>query len=142
MNSTPPPFAEPLRESKTVLAQLLRFALVGVGLNAVLYDGYLSLVDRGLTPTLAMTATYFIGTALGFMLHRQWSFGSRGVVHREWGAYVSVGFAGYVLNLAVLGLCVHLLGWPHAWVQGVMVFVVAGVTFSLNKSWVFRASRH
>ncbi len=91
---------------------------------------------------LAMTAVYVAGTALGFVLHRLWSFGSRGAVHREWGAYVAVYGAGYVFNLAALAFCVGLLGWPHAWVQGVMVFVVAATTFVLNKFWVFRAPRH
>lgn len=121
---------------------MLRFVLVGLGLNALLYACYLGLVDRGLAPMLAMTAMYVTGTVLGFVLHRSWSFGSRSAVHREWGAYVAVYFAGYVLNLAALAFCVGLLGWPHAWVQGVTVFGVAGATFALNKFWVFRAPRH
>lgn len=124
------------------LWQLLRFVLVGLALNVLLYLSYLGLVDRGMKPMLAMTAVYMAGIALGFLLHRHWSFSIRRVVHREWGAYVAICFAGYVVNLVVLASCVGLLGWPHAWVQGVMVFVVAGLTFALNKIWVFRAPRH
>ena len=123
----------------TTLGQLARFVLVGLGLNVMLFIAYLGLTSRGATPKLTMTALYVAGTALGFVLHRQWSFASRGVAHREWGGYAAVYLAGYLLNLTVLALCVDRFGWPHRWVQGVMMFVVAGVTFSLNKVWVFRA---
>ena len=132
--STRPPL-----DTSTTLAQLLRFGLVGVVVNAALFAGYLVLVGHGADPKWAMTAMYVAGLALGFVLHRRWSFASRGAARREWGPYLVVCIAGYLLNLAVLALCVDGLGWPHGWVQGAMVFVVAGVNFALNKAWVFRA---
>jgi putative flippase GtrA len=139
-NATRPAIStRPARDAATTLGQLLRFGLVGVGVNAALFAGYLVLVDHGVDPKLAMTAMYVAGLALGFVLHRQWSFASRGPARREWGPYLVVCIAGYLLNLAVLALCVDGLGWPHGWVQGAMVFVVAGVNFALNKAWVFRA---
>ena len=134
-HKTPPQCA-----AVTTLQQLLRFCVVGVGLNVSLFFVYLLLVDTGATPKIAMTAVYVSGVTLGFMLHRKWSFVSRSAPMQDWVGYVAVCLGGYVLNLSVLWLCVDRLGWAHGWVQGAMVLVVAGLTFSLNKVWVFRAS--
>lgn len=126
------------RSASTTFAQLLRFAFVGVGVNAALFVVYLALVGLGLGPKLAMTSVFAAGVALGFALHRRWTFASHGAAHREWLPYSTVCAAGYLLNLAALALCVDRLGWPHAWVQGAMLFIVAGATFVLNRAWVFR----
>lgn len=122
----------------TTLRQLLSFGIFGLATNAVLFVGYMFLVDRGLSPQAAMSMTFAVGTSAGFALNRRWTFFSTGAVRTEWLSYIVVQGAGYVLNLIVLTLCVDGLGWPHAWVQGAMVFVVAGFTFALNKAWVFR----
>ena len=142
-NTTPPTLpSRNARVAPTLAAQLARFGLVGVGLNGVLFLAYLAFVDRGVDPKLAMSAVYVAGVVLGFVLNRTWTFASVGASRREWGPYLAVYLAGYMLNLAVLALCVDGFGWSHAWVQGAMVLVVAGASFALNRVWVFRAPDH
>jgi hypothetical protein len=31
--------------------------------------------------------------------------------------------------------------WPHRWVQGFLIFLVAGMLFLLQVTWVFRSER-
>ena len=50
-----------------------------------------------------------------------------------------VCLAGYLLNLGTLSVFVDLMGLAHQFVQAVMVFVVAALTFGSQKVWVFRA---
>ena len=59
------------------------------------------------------------------------------VVQRD---YLAVYIAGYLVNLSALVLFVDVIGFAHEVVQAVMVFVVAALTFLLQKYWVFRAS--
>ena len=119
------------------LRQLLRFGVVGLALNGVLFLAYLALVEGGLLPKPAMTIMYAIGLVIGFQLHRRVTFDSRETPRREWGAYLAICLGGYVFNLGALALCVDVLHWPHAWVQGAAVVVIAGLTFVRNKFWVF-----
>ena len=60
-----------------------RFCAVGMGLNALLLVAFLVLVDAGAGPKVAMTAIYISGVALGFVLHRNWSFVSRSAATQE-----------------------------------------------------------
>ena len=128
------------RDSTTTLQQMRRFCAVGMGLNALLFVAFLVLVDAGAGPKVAMTAIYVSGVALGFVLHRKWSFVSRSAATQEGVAYGVVCLGGYLLNFLVLWLCVDRLGWAHGWVQGAMILIVAVLSFAFNKFWVFRAS--
>lgn len=126
----------------TTLKQLLRFGVVGVGLNAALFGVYLGLAGRYLNPKLAMTGVYAAGVVLGFVLNRRWSFSSPAL--RQGLRYAGLRYAlvcigSYGVNLGALVLFVDRLGWPHRWVQGTTVLVIAGASFVLNKFWVFGA---
>ena len=54
--------------------------------------------------------------------------------------YLAIYIAGYLFNLSALVLFVDVIGFAHEVVQAVMVFVVAALTFLLQKYWVFRDS--
>ena len=124
-------------QTSATWGQLLRFGVVGVGVNASLFYVYLALVNLAFAPKLAMTLMYLAGLTAGFVLNRRWAFASTGQARRQALLYWAIGAAGYSLNLAVLALCVDGLGWHHGWVQAVMMVAVAGLNFALNKYWVF-----
>ena len=54
--------------------QLIRFALVGIFLNASLYAAYLLLTHTVLGSRAAMTITYCAGLLIGFVLNRRITF--------------------------------------------------------------------
>lgn len=121
--------------------QLLRFGVVGVVVNSGLYAAYLAMVGAHVAVKLAMSLAYGCGVVLGFILNRRWSFRQSGRPRGDVLRYLAVYLAGYLLNLAALAFFVDMLGWAHQAVQAVMVFVIAGSVFLLQKHWVFRPSR-
>ncbi|MDC6166121.1 GtrA family protein [Paucibacter sp. XJ19-41] len=124
--------------------QLLRYGIVGLSSNALGYLLYLGLTALGLGPKLAMSLLYLVGVLQTFVFNRRWTFGHGGGHGPAFGRYLAAYGLGYLLNLAVLYLLVDRWGQPHAIVQAVMIFVLAGLLFVLQKFWVFRvpASTH
>lgn len=126
-----------MNESRSLRTQALRFGVVGIASNAVLYVLYLLLTAAGLGPKPAMTLAYVVGLGQTFVLNRRWSFAHHGGVGGALGRYLAVYAFGYGLNFAILWLAVDRLGWPHQWVQAGAVVVVAGSVFLASKYWVF-----
>lgn len=121
--------------------QLSRYAVVGLANNALGFLLYLLLTSAGMGHKTAMTLLYAVGVIQTFYFNRKWSFNHRGVVSVALLKYVATYAFGYVFNLAVLIVAVDHLGWPHQWVQGVMIFVLAGMLFLLQRYWVFRPNQ-
>jgi len=118
--------------------QIARFAVVGFVSNVLLFGLYLLLTNAGLSHAPSMTAVYVIGIAQTFVANRNWTFGHAGRLGSPLVRYVVTYALGYLLNLALLMTLVDGLHLPHAWVQGVLIFVVAAFVFVLQKHWVFR----
>lgn len=125
-------------ERSLALRQLLRYALVGLASNALLYLLYLLAVHLGLDPKLAMTLLYLWGVLQSFVFNKRWTFGHGGHAGPVLLRYLCACGLGYALNLLVLYLWVDRWGHDHQWVQGVMVLLLAALLFVLQKFWVFR----
>ena len=119
----------------------MRFAVVGLASNAVLYLAYLGLTAAGVGPKVAMTLPYAVGLLQTFALNRRWTFGHEGDRRAALLRHAAVYAAGYLLNLAALELLVTRMGLPHRIVQAAMILVVAAFTFGLQRSWVFPPGR-
>lgn len=117
--------------------QVVRFAIVGLLSNAVLFAMYLALTSAGLSHVPAMTLVYAIGVTQTFVANRNWTFGHAGSLRGPFARYVVTYLLGYLLNLLLLTALVDVMRLPHAWVQGALIFVVAAFVFVLQKHWVF-----
>lgn len=117
--------------------QFLRYALVGLVSNLLLYLAYLVFTSIGVEPKRAMSIIYVLGVGQTFLINRYWSFGHVGDLHGALARYVACYAFGYLLNLAVLSLAVDRMGMPHQVVQGVMIPTLAVLLFVLQKFWVF-----
>jgi len=120
--------------------QMLRFAVVGLASNAVLYLVYLGMTAVALGPKLAMSLVYAIGVTQTFLFNKRWTFNHAGRHDTAFIRYVTVYAGGYLANLLVLVWLVDSLGYPHQIVQGLMILVLAGCFFVLQKIWVFKVS--
>lgn len=120
--------------------QFLRYAVVGLGSNLLLYLAYLVLTTWGIGHKTSMTLLYALGVAQTFMFNRTWSFQHVGGLHSAFARYVAIYAFGYVLNLSLLWLFVDEIGLPHQIVQGILLLVLALLLFLLQKYWVFRVS--
>lgn len=117
--------------------QLMRYATVGLVSNAIGFLLYLILTYAGMGHKLAMTLLYVMGVAQTFLFNKRWTFSHDGAFYGPFVRYVSSYAFGYLLNLAALLIFVDWAQWPHQIVQGVMIFILAGMLFLLQKYWVF-----
>ncbi len=118
--------------------QFSRYALVGLLSNAVGYLLYLLLTEVNIGHKTAMTLVYCVGVLQTFIFNRSWSFRHQGQAWIAFKRYVLSYSAGYLFNLVMLILLVDEWGWPHQWVQGGIILVLAGILFILQRYWVFR----
>lgn len=118
--------------------QLLRFGVVGLASNGVLYVVYLVLTAAGLGPKLAMSLVYAAGVMQTFWFNRGWTFEHGGRMDAAFIRYISVYAGGYFANLLILAWLVDGLGFPHQIVQGVTILLLAACFFLLQKFWVFK----
>ena len=123
------------------LRQLVRYGIVGLASNGVLYLVYLLLTSLGVGHKLAATLGYALGVAQTYFFNKTWSFGHTGESRAAFVRYVLAYLSGFVLNIAVLATFVDVMGYPHQLVQGVMILVLAGYLFLLQKYWVFPDGR-
>jgi putative flippase GtrA len=117
--------------------QLLRYGVVGLTSNLILYLAYLALTALGVGHKTAMTVLYVVAVTQTFFINRAWSFCHQGAPQGAFVRYITSYAIGYALNLSMLWLAVDVLSLPHQIVQGVMIIIVAATVFLLQKFWVF-----
>ena len=118
--------------------QALRFAVVGLASNTVLYLLYLGMTAAGMGPKLAMSLAYGMGVAQTFLFNKRWTFNHTGRLDAALLRYITLYAGGYLCNLLALAWFVDKLGYPHQIVQGIMILTLAGSFFILQKLWVFK----
>lgn len=117
--------------------ELLRFGVVGVVSNVLLYLLYLALTAAGAGHKAAMTGVYCLGVLQTYAANQRWTFGLSGGP-RAFARYWVVYGACYLLNLGLLVLLVDMAGLAHQPVQAFIIVLVALLTFLMQKHWVFR----
>jgi len=102
---------------------VLRFGIVGVTSNLMLYLAFLGLTRIGVEHKVAMSFLYFLGVLITFVMNKKWTFSHDGHLSFTIVKYISLYIFGYLINLGVLILMVDWFRYPYDWVQGVMVLV-------------------
>ena len=117
--------------------QLMRYIVVGVVSNSILYFAYLGLTVVGLGHKTAMTFLYITGGLISFIINRAWSFKHKGSGQSALARFIVTYILGYLFNFVLLWLFVDRLHQPHQFVQAVAIVLVAASLFLMNKFWVF-----
>ena len=117
--------------------EILRFGVVGLGSNALLYLLYLAATAVGVEPKVAVSLIYLVGVLQTFILNKRWTFQHEGHVRRTAARYWVVYAFSYVANMVLLIIFVDMAGFDHRVVQGVLIAVIGLVLFALQKYWVF-----
>ena len=126
-----------------VLGQLVRFLAAG-GISTAIYTAvYLPLATWVFGRAHAVYAVPFAFAAAvtaGFVLHSAWSFKDHGRrdVPGQRAKFVGVQGLGLGLHAVITWIVTDRMGQP-AWVPLVPgLLLVPGITFWLNRQWVFR----
>lgn len=120
-----------------IFKQLIKYSLVGVFSNIVIYFGYLLLTYCCMTPKKAMTLVYIVGAYIGFFGNRKWTFASSLSLTNLALRYIVTHIFGYALNLLILFFFVDCLGYSHWWIQAIAIIIVASFLFLIFKYLVF-----
>lgn len=123
-----------------IRGQFVRWAIIGVVLNASLYVAYLLLTSWGMGSRPAMTLTYVTGVLLGFALNRSITFRFRGGQIGALARYLASYAIGYAIDFGGLWLLVDQAGFRHQWVQAFLTVAIALILFALQRAWVFSPS--
>ncbi len=118
--------------------ELIRYGLVGLLTNGLIYSIYLALTRLGIGAKLAMSLLYCFGVLLTFLFNKKWSFRFDGAAKPAMVRYATVYAVGYVIQFSTLILLVDLMGLPHQWVMGALILIMAMLLFMAQKFWVFR----
>jgi putative flippase GtrA len=121
--------------------QLVRYGIVGLVSNAVLYGAYLLLSAAGVGHKASMTSVYCAGVLGTFLFNRRWTFAHTGAIPGAMFRYIATYAIGYVFNVVSLAVMVDYAGLPHQWVMLVLVFACAGIIFLLQRYWCFPTRR-
>lgn len=123
----------------TARTQLIRYVIVGLASNAVIYVAYVVLTQFGVGPKLAMSMLYCVGVLQTFVFNKKWTFRFQGAAAPTLVRYATVYAMGYAIQFLALMWLVDQMGLPHQWVMGVLILMVALLLFMAQKFWVFRA---
>lgn len=122
----------------TARSQFIRYVIVGLASNAVIYIAYIVLTLVGMGPKLAMSLLYGVGVLQTFVFNKNWSFRFDGAATPALVRYATVYAVGYVIQFLALMLLVDQIGLPHQWVMGALILFIALLLFLAQKFWVFR----
>ena len=117
--------------------EILRFGVVGLASNVLLYLLYLAVTAVGLEPKVAVTLIYLVGVLQTFILNKRWTFQHEGHARRTAARYWMAYTLSYAANLILLFIFVDIAGFDHRVVQGVLIAVIGLALFGLQKYWVF-----
>lgn len=130
-------------EVKSLLAQLSKFASVGVvatAVHAVIY----SFAGTMLEPMLANLIAFLIAFIFSFSGHFLWTFRAQTEgqeLHKAFAyqiRFLIVALSGLVLNSLAVWVVTQWLQIDYLYAVVPMVFVVPLLTFALAKGWAFR----
>lgn len=121
--------------------QLLRYAVVGVLTNSLGYVAYLVSTYVGGTPKSTMTTLYIIGVLISFLANRSFTFQHNGPIGAAGMRFLAAHLMGYLLNLFLLFVLVDKLSFPHQYIQGMAIIIVAFFLFVLSRAFVFAPYR-
>ena len=126
-------------ERRAVLFQLGRFIVSGALVTALGVGVYaiVALVLRW-HPQIGNLLAYAVAMATGYLLHSRWSFRDHGTRTGATGIkFVIVSLLSLAMNSFWVWLATGPMGLSPAWPIAPMLFVTPGVTFLLNRQWVF-----
>ena len=124
--------------------EIIRYGIVGVSLNSLMYFAYLMLTFFYLSPYYALLILYPLGVLIGFLAHKRISFkkSSNGNNYFELLKYIFIYVLGFLLNALLLYVFVEKSGYPHQLVQFLSIFIVAAFLFISLKFFVFSPERN
>jgi len=120
------------------LPQSIRFGIVGLTSNLVLYLFYVVLIKYGLDPKLVISLSYAISMVWTFILNKRWSFAHQGNWWTSSTKFLLFYVSLYIINLTILYITVDIFNLSPILVQAIVFFVYVPIVFIVQRYWIFR----
>lgn len=112
--------------------------MVGIASNAIGYGLYLLLTWLGVPYMVVTTVLYIIGTILGYIGNKQFTFADTQQIHKTVFWFILAYLGGYIILYAILYVFVERMHVFHAYVQLAAIGVVAVYLFFMMRFVVFK----
>ena len=128
-------------ERRTVLLQLLRYALAGLAITLAAAGSYWAVAELlGVDPMLSYAIVFLVFSGISYVTHGEYSFrghGERDRHHIRMGRFFAINVLGFLVNQGFIWLLVKQLDGPTWWPTIPMVFVTPLITFALHRRFVY-----
>ncbi len=128
-------------ERRTVLLQLIRYALAGFAITVAVAASYWGVTEGlNIDPMISFTIVFLVFSVISYVTHGEFSFkghGTRDQHHVRMGRFLAVNLLGYLVNQGFIWLLVKQLDGPTWWPTIPMVFVTPLLTFALHRRFVY-----
>lgn len=119
-----------------LVAQVMRFGLVGITASLVHWSVVTGLVSTGIGEPLWMNIIGFLcAFSVSYIGHRHWTFCAGG--DQSLKKFFAVSLLGFALNEATFAVLLA-MGVPYQIGLLIAIIVAAASTFVLSKTWAFR----
>jgi putative flippase GtrA len=123
-----------------MIAELVRFGVVGVAAMATHWCVVALLVPLGITPLLANVIGFCIAFNVSFFGHHHWTFTSTDSQKDTFRRFVGVAVLGFVINESMYSVLLKFTSLDYRIALLIVLASVAGLTYLLSRFWAFRQS--
>jgi putative flippase GtrA len=121
-----------------VVRQFGRFVAVGAAATATHVGVAMALVESGTVGfSVANIVAFCVALVVSYLGNHGWTFAAVGAHARRFPRFAVVAVMGLALNQLIVFLTVGLAGWNYRIALAVVVLVVPGLSFAVNRRWVF-----
>jgi putative flippase GtrA len=128
-------------ERRTVVLQLVRYALAGFAITLLVAGSYWAITDLfHVDPMISFTLVFLVFSVISYVTHGEYSFrghGERDRHHVRLSRFLAVNILGFLINQGFIWLLVKQMNGPTWWSTIPMVFVTPLITFSLHRRFVY-----
>lgn len=128
-------------ERRTVLLQLIRYALAGLAITLAAAASYWAIADLlHVDPMVSYTIVFLVFSGISYITHGEYSFkghGERDRHHIRMGRFLAINVLGFLVNQGFIWLLVKQLDGPTWWSTIPMIFVTPLLTFALHRRFVY-----
>lgn len=126
---------------RTVLLQLIRYALAGLAITLAAAASYWAIADLlHVDPMVSYTIVFIVFSGISYITHGEYSFkghGERDRHHIRMGRFLAINVLGFLVNQSFIWLLVKQLAGPTWWPTIPMIFVTPLLTFALHRRFVY-----
>ena len=124
-----------------ILREINVFVVVGVAATAC--QVLVSLAAQrwlGAGAIAASVIGYAASVGVSYFGNSLFTFRRRALHGPQFARFATISLAGLAINLSIVFVCTHALGWPLQLALVPVVMIVPASTFAMSKFWAFRVA--